>query len=101
MLRREQKLAIYMEGAVRGYGGKMGFGILRYSPNPIVCVIDSENAGQDIRDIAGVPKSCPIVATVEEALALGADVLVLGIAPPGGLIPQAWYPVIDRSVELG
>ena len=29
VLRRDQKLAIYMEGAIHGYGGKMGFGILR------------------------------------------------------------------------
>jgi len=101
VLRRDQKLAIYMEGAVLGYGGKMGFGVLRYSPNPIVCVIDSQTAGQDIKDAAGMPRSCPIVASVEDALAQGAEVLVLGIAPPGGLIPKSWYPIIDRAVELG
>jgi uncharacterized NAD-dependent epimerase/dehydratase family protein len=101
MLRRDQKLAIYMEGAVLGFGGKMGFGVLRYSPNPIVCVIDSQTAGRDMKEAAGMPRTCPIVATVEEAVALGAEVVVLGIAPPGGLIPTAWYPVIDRSVELG
>jgi uncharacterized NAD-dependent epimerase/dehydratase family protein len=101
MLRREQKLAIYMEGAVLGFGGKMGFGVLRYSPNPIVCVIDSETAGRDIKEAAGMPNACPIVATVEQALALGAEVLVLGIAPPGGLIPPAWYPVIDQAVQSG
>ncbi len=101
MLRRDQKLAIYMEGAVHSYGGKMGFGVIRYSPNEIACVIDSQTAGKDMREEAGMPRSCPIVASVEQALALGAQVLVLGIAPPGGLIPAAWYPVIDRAVELG
>jgi uncharacterized NAD-dependent epimerase/dehydratase family protein len=101
MLNRDKKLAIYMEGAVVGYGGKMGFGVLRYSPNPIVCVIDSETEGRDMREAAGMPRSCPIVADVETALALGAEVLVLGIAPPGGLIPAPWYAVIDRAVECG
>ena len=101
MLRRDQKLAIYMEGAIFGYGGKMGFGILRYSPNEVVCVIDSETAGGDMATVAGMPRSCPIVASIDDALALGAQVLVLGIAPPGGLIPSAWYPVIDRAVESG
>ena len=101
MLRRDQKLAIFMEGAVFGYGGKMGFGILRYSPNPVVCVIDSQTAGQDIKDIAGVPRSCPIVASVEDAIALGAEVFVLGIAPPGGLIPSPWFHSIDQAVEKG
>lgn len=101
MLRRDQRLAIYMEGAVLGYGGKMGFGILRYSPNPIVCVIDSETAGENAQDVTGIPRCCPIVATVEEAVGMGADVMILGIAPAGGLIPVAWYAVIDRAVELG
>ena len=41
----------------------------------------------------------PIVATVEEAAALGSEVFVLGIAPAGGLIPESWYPVIDKAVE--
>ena len=35
------------------------------------------------------------------ALALGADVFVLGIAPPGGLIPKPWFSIIDRAVEVG
>ncbi len=70
MLRPDQKLAIYMQGAVLGYGGKMGFGVLRYSPNPIVCVIDSETAGRDSTQLPGMSRSCPIVASVEEAAAI-------------------------------
>ncbi|MDR3692663.1 MAG: DUF1611 domain-containing protein [Fimbriimonas sp.] len=101
MLRRDQKLAIYMEGAVHGYGGKMGFGVLRYSPNPICCVIDTETAGLDMMTEGPFPKPCPIVASIEKAHEMGAEVFVLGIAPPGGLIPQPWYAVIDRAVELG
>src|SRR5580704_7716632 len=79
----------------------MGIGILRYSPNPVVCIIDSATAGRDAADVTGVPRSCPIVSTVEEATALGATVLVLGIAPPGGLIPPDWYPVIDAAWAAG
>lgn len=94
-------LAVYMEGAVRHYGGKMGVGVLRYSPNPVVCVVDSETAGLDLRAETGVDRDAPIVATVEEALALGAQALVLGIAPPGGLIPAEWMPAIDRAVQGG
>jgi len=90
-----------MEGAVLGVAGKMGFGVLRYSPNETVCVIDSVCAGQNIKDLTPIPKSCPIVATIEEALALGADVFVLGIAPPGGLIPEPWFTIIDHAVSSG
>lgn len=101
MLDPTAPLAVYMEGAVRHYGGKMGVGVLRYSPNPVVCVVDSETAGLDLRKETGADRDAPIVATVDEALELGAKVLILGIAPPGGHIPEAWLPAIDRAVEGG
>src|SRR5688500_2485224 len=101
MLKRDEPLAIYMEGATLNSVGKMGFGILRYSPNPIACVIDSEQAGKDAADVTGIPRPAPIVASVADAVANGAKVLVLGIAPPGGLIPQSWYPVIDEAIAAG
>ena len=90
-----------MEGASDKDTGKMGFGVLRYSPNPICCVIDSEWAGRDIRESGRSPRSAPTVATIDVALALGAEVIVLGIAPPGGLIPQEWFPVMDEAVAKG
>lgn len=101
MLDRQKKLAVYMEGAILGIGGKMGIGVLRYSPNPVVCVVDSETAGRDIVELTGVPRSAPIVGSLAEARALGAEVLLLGIAPPGGLIPAAWWPFIDEAVHGG
>jgi len=101
MLRKDRPLALYMEGNLTRDFGKMGLGILRYSENPIACVIDSLHAGCRVEDLISIPGSCPVVASVEDAAALGADVFVLGIAPPGGLIPASWYPVIDRAVGLG
>ena len=96
-----KRLALYMAGALTDISGKMGFGVLRYSPNPIVCVIDPDYAGRDAAEVTGIPRPCPVVATVDEAHALGAEVFVLGIAPGGGKIPPDWYPNIDRAWELG
>lgn len=90
-----------MEGALGMDIGKMGYGLLRYSPNPISCIIDSTKAGQDVRQITGIRRTAPVVASIEEALALGARAMVLGIAPPGGLIPQEWFPWIDRAIREG
>lgn len=101
MLDRRQPLAIYMEGAADKDIGKMGFGVLRYSPNPICCVIDSDTAGHDIAEFGRSPRSAPTVATIDEAVALGAEVLVLGIAPPGGLIPPEWFAPLDHAVKAG
>lgn len=101
MLSPQQKLAIFMEGELTGYAGKMGFGVLRYSQNDVVAVVDSVHAGQNVQQVIQTPRSCPVVASVAEAKALGADVLVIGIAPPGGLLPPAWKLVMDEAVALG
>ena len=100
MLSPSQPLAVYMEGNLTGPYAKMGLGVLRYSPNPIVAVIDSTQAGQ-LTDAFGVPCRVPIVASVAEAVAVGATAMILGIAPPGGLIPEAWYVDIDAAVAAG
>jgi uncharacterized NAD-dependent epimerase/dehydratase family protein len=99
MLPTNAKLALYMEQSLTIPAGKMGHGVLRYSPNEISAVIDSEFAGRSTGEF-GFPRDVPIVASVEDSAALGANVFVLGIAPSGGAIPAEWFTVIDRAVEL-
>ncbi|HMS54404.1 MAG TPA: DUF1611 domain-containing protein [Fimbriimonadaceae bacterium] len=101
MLRRDQKLALFTEGNLVSEINKMALGILRYSPNEVTCCIDSAYAGQHVQDLVLTPRDCPVVASVAEAKALGADVFVLGIAPPGGLIPMEWMPSINSAIESG
>lgn len=90
-----------MKGAFEDGTGKLGLGVLRYSSHVIDCLIDPHSAGRSAPKMTGIQRDCPIVATVEEAARLGANVLVLGTAPPGGLIPRDWWSEIDRAVELG
>ncbi|NLF19699.1 MAG: DUF1611 domain-containing protein [Lentisphaerae bacterium] len=101
MLRPEQPLAIFMNGFLGDSHGKMGYGILRFSPNPVVCVIDPQHAGKTVCDVVAMPRNAPVVASVAEARALGAEVLVLGVAPSGGLLPAAWLAELDEAVSLG
>ncbi|MBS1704440.1 MAG: DUF1611 domain-containing protein [Armatimonadetes bacterium] len=102
MLNPQDRIAIYMEGAVGDLAGKMGAGVLRYSPQQIVCVVDTHTAGNDARALLHIPgEPVPIVGRIEDALALGATVLLLGIAPLGGQIPESWLSDIDLAVESG
>jgi D-glutamate N-acetyltransferase len=101
MLDPNQQLAIYMEGCLGGRYGKMGHGVLRYSPNPVACVIDSRFDGKNVQDVISTPRSCPVVASVDEAADLGGEVLVLGLSPSGGRIPPEWRSDLDRAVERG
>lgn len=79
----------------------MGFGLLRYSDAQIACVIDRETTGQDLTKLTGIPRSVPIVSTIAEALALGADTLVPAIAPAGGTLPDDWRHEVLTGLRGG
>lgn len=104
MIPRDWPIALYMEGAFGLDYGKMGYGVLRYSPNEICGILDSSHAGKTVGDFFDDPAmrpETPIVATLDELASRGAKVLVLGIAPSGGLLPVEWAKDLDRAVELG
>ena len=101
MLDRDQPLAIFMEGHVQSDYGKMGHGVMRYSRNPIACVIDTTFAGKNINEVGPIDKKIPIVASIQAARQLGAKVLLLGIAPPGGKIPDSWIPPLEFAISMG
>ena len=97
----DRRLALLMHGQVRGYQGKMGLGLLRYSECPVAAVIDREAAGGNLAALTGVSRHAPIVATVAEAAALGADTLIPAIAPPNGILPPEWRAEILNGLRLG
>ncbi len=101
MLKGHHQLAVYMEGHLGSDYGKMGYGVIRYSRNPVVCVVDSIHAGKKVSEVCHLPHPIPVVGTLKEARQLGADVLVLGIAPSGGQIPDEWFPHLRQALALG
>jgi uncharacterized NAD-dependent epimerase/dehydratase family protein len=101
MLTPQNRLAILMHEGLRGPYGKTGIGLLRYSHAPIVAVIDYECAGQSLSALTGIPREVPIVASLRDALAYQPDTLVIGIAPPGGMLPEAWWQEVREAVMAG
>jgi len=96
-----QRLAILLHEGVRGTHGKTGLAILRYSEAPIVAVIDRQCAGESLRLLTGIAREVPIVASVKEALAYAPDVLVIGIAPSGGALPEEYWQEVRQAVVAG
>ncbi len=84
-----RKLAVLTEGSQDMYRNKTAMGLLRFRPENVVCMIDSQLAGGDLARIAGVGQGIPIVADSNEAKRLGAEWLVIGVATPGGYLPDA------------
>lgn len=101
MLKSSQNVAVYMDGHIDSDYGKMGTGVVRYLKNPIVGIIDKTHAGKTIQDFMNTPREVPIIESIEKALALEAEVLVLGIAPSGGRIPEHWNPIIEQALDAG
>lgn len=101
MLDPNQRIALFAEATMGLLNAKMAEGILRYGRNPAVAVIDSTKAGQRVRDVSSVASDVPIVASLEDAIARGAEVLVLGTAPSGGRVPPEWMAMLRQAVARG
>lgn len=101
MLQPDRRVAILLHDGIKGAHGKTGVALLRYSEATIVAVIDRECAGKSLPKLTGINRDVPIVATVEKALAYKPDVLVIGIAPSGGVLPDEWWQEIKQATASG
>lgn len=101
MLQPDRRVAILLHDGIKGAHGKTGVALLRYSEATIVAVIDRECAGKSLPKLTGINRDVPIVATVEKALAYKPDVLVIGIAPSGGILPDEWWQEINQALASG
>jgi len=96
-----QKLLILAEGQLDIFSAKTAVGVLRYRPEAVAAILDSEHAGQRTSELLGVALDVPIVATLTEGLAFAPDALLLGIAPAGGRLPEEWRALIRAALEAG
>ena len=95
------RIAILAEGQLARATAKTAIGVLRYAPYPVVAVVDSTRAGTDAAQHLGVGAGVPVVATVDEAIALGAETLLIGTAAAGGRIADTYRPHLARALERG
>jgi len=94
----ERRYAVFAEG--RFESAKTAHGLLRYGRDEVACVIDSTLAGRKVLEVApDLRRDAPIVGTLEEALAYSPTSLLVGIAPPGGRLPEEWRRSIAEAAE--
>ena len=97
-----RRLAILAEGQFGAHSAKTAYGVIRYGRDDVVAVLDSTRAGQNVAAL--LPgHDIPIVATLDEALARPnpPDALLIGIAPTGGRLPEAWRSTILAAIAAG
>ncbi|WP_455392231.1 DUF1611 domain-containing protein [[Eubacterium] cellulosolvens] len=78
---------------------KTAHGLIRHGRKyRIISVIDETLSGRDAGEVIGIGnKGIPIVKDVD----LLADVLIIGVAPFGGALPQGWRMDVIKAIENG
>ena len=97
----EHRVAILLHEGMRGEHGKTGLAYLRYGAANVVALIDYQSVGESLTQLTGIEREVPIVASVAEAMPYSPDVLMIGIAPSGGALPEAWYEEVRQGVAAG
>lgn len=98
-----RRIAILAEGAFERHYGKTATGVIRYGKDPVVAVIDSTRAGQDVSQALSVSygQGIPVVEDIHAALQHQPDTLLIGIAPIGGALPAAWRWQLLAAMAAG
>ncbi len=98
-----RRIAILAEGLFEWHYGKTATGVIRYSRDTVVAVIDSTKAGQDVAHAlkADIGEGIPVVRDIREALQYAPDTLLIGIAPMGGALPASWKWQLLTAIDAG
>ncbi len=101
MLTADDRVVLLQHGGLDSLTGKTGLAMLRHRRGPIVAVIDPAHAGADLQALTGIESSIPVVADLEQALAYGPEVAVVGLAPSGGLLPEPLRVDAHAALKAG
>ena len=84
-----RNLAVLTEGSSDIYRNKTAMGLLRFRPEDVRCVIDSNHVGTDLQKLLGIDSRIPVVGSIADAAHLGIEWLVIGVNTPGGYLPDS------------
>lgn len=94
-----RRILALAEGKFSPLRSKTANGAIAYLRDEVVAVIDSTKAGQTAQDVLGYGGTIPVVRSLEEGLNLKPTHLLIGIAPPGGRLPESWREQIRTSLR--
>ncbi len=81
---------------------KTAHGVIRYSSDEAVAVVDPSCAGRTVRDVVPyLDSSAPVVVSVADALQYEPTSLLIGTAPKGGKLPPEWRKEILTAIASG
>jgi uncharacterized NAD-dependent epimerase/dehydratase family protein len=99
LLTQHRRIVLLTEGYSTPFLAKTAINLLRYRTQDVAVVLDRELASQTTQAIFGTGGQIPFVASLDQVT--GPDALYVGIAPPGGKLPEEWRPIIIQAIRRG
>jgi len=92
---RETRYLVLAEGRSGDpHFGKTARGVMRYAPEKVVALLDSERPGE-------TQDGFPIVGSVNDSLCFNPNTALVGVATAGGRFPPAWKELIHSCISKG
>jgi uncharacterized NAD-dependent epimerase/dehydratase family protein len=92
---RPRRLLVLAEGrSADPHFGKTARGVIRYAPQDVVCVLDSQSD-------ATTHEGFPLVRTVAEAMQYEPTTALVGVATQGGRFPPEWRALLEECIRAG
>lgn len=94
-----RKMVLLTDGYSNPVTAKTASCLLRFCPEEVLAVLDRKTQATTAQELLGVGAETPVVKSLNQVPQ--AESLVIGIAPPGGKIPQSWRPLILEAIGHG
>ncbi|MDQ3645741.1 MAG: DUF1611 domain-containing protein, partial [Actinomycetota bacterium] len=102
MSRQERSWVVLADGYLTARNAKTAHGVIRYTDDRIAAVIDRDHAGRSlIHVMPELRRDAPVVPSLRAALDLDPTSLLLGVATPGGWVPEHWRSWILEAIAEG
>jgi uncharacterized NAD-dependent epimerase/dehydratase family protein len=98
-LPQHHRIVLLTDGFSTPFYAKTAISLLRYRRGDVVAVLDREMAGRDAVELFQIGQGVPVVPDLSQLPE--ADSIYLGIATPGGRIPDQWRSTIRQAIEMG
>ncbi len=94
-----RRMVVLTDGHSNPITAKTACSVLRYCGDEVLAVLDADSAGKTAEQLLGVGGQTPVVADLDSVP--DAQTLLIGIAPPGGKIPEHWRPIVLQAISRG
>jgi uncharacterized NAD-dependent epimerase/dehydratase family protein len=95
----QKRLVVLTDGYSEPITAKTAVSVIRYGHDKVIALLDTTQPGKTSQELLGIGGNIPVVANLKDAGE--ADVLLIGIAPPGGRMPPQWRPILLEAIRLG